>query len=176
MVNSITVNGIITEDFINYKKPSMTLQMPICTFKCNKDAGKPVCQNMELKDASTICMPINSVLEKYYIHNDITKAVCFQGLEPFDSFDELYDFIKEFSSISNDDIVIYTGYMEEEIKDKVNLLIELLKNNTSKCYSKRINTLIIKYGRYIPDDKSHFDEILGVNLASSNQYAKEYSN
>ena len=32
--------------------------------------------------------------------------------------------------------------------------------------------IIIKYGRFIPDQKSHYDEILGVELASNNQYAR----
>jgi len=31
--------------------------------------------------------------------------------------------------------------------------------------------IIIKFGRFIPDQKSHMDETLGVELASPNQYA-----
>jgi hypothetical protein len=32
--------------------------------------------------------------------------------------------------------------------------------------------VIIKYGRYIPNQTPHYDEVLGVNLASDNQYAE----
>ena len=32
--------------------------------------------------------------------------------------------------------------------------------------------IIIKFGRYIPNQKPHYDEVLGVNLASDNQYAE----
>jgi hypothetical protein len=31
--------------------------------------------------------------------------------------------------------------------------------------------IIIKYGRYIPNQTPHYDEVLGVYLASDNQYA-----
>ena len=35
--------------------------------------------------------------------------------------------------------------------------------------------IIVKFGRFIPDQESHYDEVLGVNLASNNQYAKKLS-
>ena len=35
--------------------------------------------------------------------------------------------------------------------------------------------IIIKYGRYIPNQTPHRDEVLGVNLASDNQYAERIS-
>ena len=57
-----------------------------------------------------------------------------------------------------DDIVIYTGYNLNEIEDKVNIL-------------KNYKNIIIKFGRFIPNNKIHYDEILGVYLASDNQYA-----
>ena len=37
------VKGIIDEDFVNYKKPSMYIAMPNCSFKCDKDCGRAVC-------------------------------------------------------------------------------------------------------------------------------------
>jgi len=33
------IKGLIDEDFVNYKKPSMTIMMPYCTFKCDKEYG-----------------------------------------------------------------------------------------------------------------------------------------
>lgn len=35
--------------------------------------------------------------------------------------------------------------------------------------------IIIKFGRFIPNDVEHYDEILGVKLKSNNQYAKRIS-
>jgi hypothetical protein len=35
--------------------------------------------------------------------------------------------------------------------------------------------IIIKYGRFIPNHQPHYDEILGVKLASDNQYAERIS-
>jgi hypothetical protein len=94
---------------------------------------------------------------KRYTHNPISEAIVMQGLEPFDSFDDLVDLIKHFTEASDDDIVIYTGYYEDEIQPYVNKLKADFKN------------IIVKFGRYIPDQQSHYDEVLGVNLASDNQ-------
>jgi len=61
--------------------------------------------------------------------------------------------------VSNDDIVLYTGYNEDEICDKIHLL-------------SQYRNIIVKFGRFIPNQEKHYDEILGVELASPNQYAK----
>ena len=37
---------------------------------------------------------------------------------------------------------------------------------------RKYPNIIIKYGRYIPDQEPHQDEVLGVRLASNNQYAE----
>ena len=34
--------------------------------------------------------------------------------------------------------------------------------------------VIVKYGRFRPNQEPHYDEVLGIKLASINQYAKEY--
>ena len=62
----------------------------------------------------------------------------------------------------DDDIVIYTGYTEEE----------LIENDTFKKVCKYKN-IIIKFGRFIPNQEPHYDEVLGVKLVSDNQYAKK---
>ncbi len=36
------VKGVIFEDTVNYKKISMTVMTPYCSFKCDKECGKPV--------------------------------------------------------------------------------------------------------------------------------------
>ena len=153
------IKGIIDEDFINYRLPAMVIEMPYCSFKCDKECGKSVCQNSELASASDISIKCSSIVERY-INNDITKAIVFQGLEPFDSWEDLLICINTFREKTQDDIVIYTGYTEEEAYFWTMFLKGL--------YDK----IIIKYGRYIPNQQSHFDEVLGVYLASDNQYAK----
>lgn len=157
------IKGIIDEDFVNYKVPSMTINTNECEFKCDKEAGARCCQNGELAMAESISMPIDDMIERY-IENDITKAICFAGLEPFDQFPDLYCFVARFREMyhRDDEIVIYTGYKEEEIWPLVSVL-GVYKN------------IIVKFGRYIPGQEKHFDNVLGVNLASPNQYAKRIS-
>ena len=153
---------IIDEDFVNYKKPSMTVMFPYCSFKCNKECGKEVCHNMHLKDSDVIDMPVDEIVNRY-VNNPISEAIVMQGLEPFDSYDELYSLIYKFTEKSDDDIVIYTGYTEQEIVDKVQGLVMIIE----------ANHLIIKYGRFIPESQSVLDHVLEVTLSSDNQYAKQ---
>ena len=89
------VKNIIFEDFINYKKPSMFIATSKCDFKCDKECGEPVCQNSELAAAPSIEID-NEEIIKRYLNNPITEAIVFGGLESFDTFEELYDFIKLF--------------------------------------------------------------------------------
>jgi hypothetical protein len=159
----MVIKGIIDEDLINYKKPCMVIEMPYCSFKCDKECGLQVCQNSSLANTQNINISTNKLIERY-INNDITKAVCFQGLEPFDSFEDLFSYINILRNYynNNDDIIIYSGYNKDEIIDNINIL-------------KQFPNIIIKFGRFTPNQKSHYDEILGVNLASDNQYAERIS-
>lgn len=157
------LKGIIFDDFTNYKLPCMTLESPFCDFKCDRECGVCVCQNSALAKADTYIFEDSHIIETY-LKDDITKAVVFQGLEPLDNrtFQELLDFIDLFRKFSSDDIVIYTGFKEHEVGSKIDIL-------------KQHKNIIIKFGRFIPDQSSHIDEILGVSLASSNQYARRIS-
>ena len=177
----MVIKGLIDEDFINYKKPSMVIEMPYCNFKCDKEYGQQICQNSELAQAPNIEISTVKLIERY-INNPITKAVVFQGLEPFDSYPEVWDFIYTLRTFYNcdDDIVIYTGYNEDEkifidkcfeVSDKKLNLLEHLS---------RYKNIIIKFGRYNPKKgikykPLKYDEVLGVELASRNQYAKKIS-
>lgn len=152
------IKGLVDEDFINYYLPSMVIAFPSCTFKCDKECGQQVCQNSVLAVSPNIDVDIHKIVKRY-MENPITHSVVCGGLEPMDSFDDLYSFAHELRQYTSDDIVIYTGYYKEEIIDKVNLLNQL-------------GNIVIKYGRYIPNQEKHYDEILGVNLASNNQYAE----
>lgn len=164
------IKGVIDEDFVNYKKPSMVVLFPNCTFKCEKECGKRVCQNSALAQAPNIGIESNlEFLTERYMNNPITKALCFSGLDPIDDFKNMLNMGIIFRMLCDDDIVIYTGYTEEELSemnDDSGTYLEQIKHFLSPC--------VVKYGRYIPDQPSHFDEVLGVNLASNNQYAVRY--
>lgn len=149
------LKGLIDEDFVNYKKPSMFISTYTCSFKCDKECGQAVCQNLPLVSQPTIEVD-NKILIDRYMNNPISKAVVIGGLEPFDDTLDLINYIFDFRSCCDDDIVIYTGYNQDEIIGYIDRIY----------YAKNI---IIKFGRYIPDQQPHYDEVLGVNLASDNQ-------
>ena len=151
------IKGLISEDFVNYKKPAMTIMFPCCNFKC----GTEYCQNSPLAKVKNIELDISDIVIRY-LNNPITESVVMQGLEPFDSWEDSIGLVKQLRESCDDDIVIYTGYNKEEIADKIALL-------------SKYKNIIIKYGRFLYNDKPIFDDILGVTLASSNQYAERIS-
>lgn len=157
------IKQLMFEDFVNYKKPSMFIGTISCGGKCWVEQGLPctTCQNNSLKNATTEVVS-NDTLIKWYLNNRITKAIVFGGLEPFEQFDEMYDFIDRLRHYycCQDTVVIYTGYNPDEISGQ---LIQL----------KRLGNIIVKFGRYVPGQEKHWDEILGVELASPNQFAVE---
>lgn len=155
------LKGIIYEDFVNYKKISMYISFPYCSFKCDKEFGCQICQNGSLANTENINISLDRIVDRY-INNPISEAVVMAGLEPMDSFEELMELISAFRDKTEDDIVIYTGYYKDEILDKVDEL-------------SSFKNIIIKFGRFIPYQERHYDKVLGVYLASDNQYAERVS-
>lgn len=159
------LKGIIFEDFVNYKKPSMVLEFPYCDFKCDKECGEAMCQNSALINEPDIEVPIDEIIQQY-IGNPITEAIVCQGLEPVKSWGDVVFLIESLRNkyTCHDDFVIYTGFTEKELTDSK--LVEDVK---------KFDNVIIKYGRFKPYQKIHYDNVLGVNLASDNQYAVKIS-
>ena len=151
------------EDFTNYKKPSMYIAFPSCTFKCERECGQKMCQNSSLVQAPTLEISVKSIVNKY-INNPITSAVVIGGLEPFDSDEDLLTLITYLRVSTQDNIVIYTGYTKEEIQDR-----QIYQ------YLLKAKNIIIKFGRFIPNQQSHYDDVLGIELVSDNQYAEVIS-
>lgn len=154
------VRGIEIEDFINYKSPSMFIAIGICDWKCCVEGGfdTSVCQNSSLAQAKEQDVDITFIYNNYMC-NPITEAIVIGGLEPFTQFKDIFNLIKYFrENHCNDKFIIYTGYYPNEIKEEINSL-------------KQFDNIIIKFGRYIPNRTEKFDKILGIKLASDNQYA-----
>lgn len=169
------IKGITDECFSDYSSPAMYIAFPKCSFKCDKENGDKFCQNSKLALEPTLEVDKEELIKRY-LSNPLTYAIVCGGLEPFDSELDLLPFVdclrRQFKC--NDPVVIYTGYTEEEIttghwgngtpEEQINYFNSLIA----------YGNIIIKYGRYIPYQDAHYDTILGVYLASPNQYAKRY--
>lgn len=155
------LKGIIDYDCTNYKEPVLTLEFPFCDFKCDKLNGCQICQNNSLVKEPTIEISLKTIWELYK-QNPLTKGFCLQGLEPLDSIDDVLNFIKYIrgNNFCNDPIIIYTGYNKEEVTKFIYQITDF-------------DNIIIKWGRFIKGQNLHYDRILGVNLASDNQYAEK---
>lgn len=154
------IKGLTDEDFVNYKKPSMVIATSKCDFKCDRDCGEGCCQNSPLARAKSISVSDDDIILRY-MANDITSAIVFAGLEPFEQFWEVFDFIKKLRNDYHcrDTVVIYTGFNKTEISQMVDALIPL-------------GNIIIKFGRFVPHQEKKYDDVLGIYLASPNQYAE----
>lgn len=159
----IRLKSIMDENFQDYKKPSMMLVVCNCDWKCLIEKGLDIsiCQNSQLASQKDIEILSDKIIDRYN-NNSITSSIVIGGLEPFLQFDEIINFVQQFRNNSIDDIVIYTGYYPEEIQNKLELL-------------KQYSNIIIKFGRYIQDSISRYDEVLGITLASENQFAVKIS-
>ena len=154
------VRGIVVEDFCNYKVPSMFIVSTKCDWKCCIEIGANIslCQNEPL-----VSTPITDIADSdivdMYLGNNITKAIVVGGLEPMLQFEEIDALISALRSRGcNDPFVIYTGYYPEELQTELDRL--------------RGRNVIVKFGRFIPNIGSRFDELLGVVLSSKNQFAR----
>ena len=130
-----------------------------------------MCQNSELAHQQSYSIGVRTLVKRY-LTNPITKAIVISGLEPFDTPEMLYDIVLGFRDIGvMDDIVIYTGYTEDELS------LDDSGRQTVAAYNwlKHYPNIYVKFGRFVPGQTPHFDEVLGVKLASDNQYGKKVS-
>lgn len=159
------VKTIVDEDFVNYRKPSMFIGTISCGGKCCLEGGFPlsVCQNDGWRGSAPIDIQ-DEVIVKRYLQNQITHAIVLGGLEPMEQSDEVLALIKTLREDfdCHDDVVIYTGYYPDEVTAILDKL-------------QAFDNIVVKFGRYVPNMKTRFDEVLGVHLASENQYAVRIS-
>jgi hypothetical protein len=163
MSANITIKEIRDEDFTSYKKPVMVLGFSRCSWKCERECGMRVCQNGALAQAPDRIIGVKTIVNRY-INNPITSAIIMAGLEPFDSEEDLQILITYLRVATQDDIVIYTGYTKEEVQNR-----EIYQ------YLLNAKNIIIKFGRFVPNQQPHYDKVLGIKLASDNQKAERIS-
>lgn len=155
------LKNILDEDFVNYKKPCMFLATCYCDWKCCIADDSCHCQNSDLAMSPSIRISKADIVKRY-LSNSISESIVIAGLEPMLQIDDILELISLFRAETEDDIVIYTGYYEDEIIDEI------------KALSKYSN-IIVKFGRYISGQEGHFDETLGVSLVNKEQYARKIS-
>lgn len=159
------VKAVVDEDFTNYKRAAMFIGTISCGGKCCIEAGIPlsVCQNDGWRSCAPITISDEELCSRYQ-NNPLTSAIVFGGLEPMEQFNELFSFLHTLREdfCCYDDVVIYTGYDADEIMQQIDAL-------------KQYRNITIKFGRYKPGEQPHFDDVLGVWLASGNQYANKIS-
>lgn len=122
-----------------------------------------MCQNSPIAQLPTIDIP-NEEIFRRYVSDPITQAIVIGGLEPLLQEEEVLSLVEYFRSHDcMDDIVIYTGYYRHEVLPFIDKL----------CVFENI---IVKFGRFIPYKNKRYDAVLGVDLASDNQYAERIEN
>lgn len=160
------VKTIRDEDYSSYKEVSMLIAFPNCSFKCCTDMGRSVsmCQNSPIARLPSVDIRIPEIITRYR-RNVITHSIVCGGLEPMDSFKDIFHLLSVFRYLEDcpDPFIIYTGYTEMEVEPQIH------------CLAARFSNVIVKFGRYIPGQLPHMDPLLGVMLASPNQYAKKIS-
>lgn len=149
MLKALFVNDV---DVVNYKEASCFIG---AGYTCSR--GCPGCQNEELKHSIPAQVDASRIALNYE-KMPITHAIVFGGLEPLEDLENLKLWVNIFRFITDDMIIIYTGVEidSDELKEAAKYLAEY-------------PNIIFKAGSYIDGHEPHFDELLGVKLASDNQ-------
>lgn len=158
------VKDIVDTDFTNYKVISMFIPSVCCDWKCctEQNLAKSTCQNSPIAKQKNVEVSAEDLFSRYSA-NPITQAIVFGGLEPMLQIAEVIEVIEYFRDHGCvDPFIIYTGYYPEEVELEIQEL-------------KRYPNIIVKFGRFVPDSQSVDDPVLGVTLASNNQYAVKIS-
>lgn len=158
------LKDIIFEDFVNYWRPSMFVICGNCDGKCWVERGLPptTCQNHGLNKLKDIYVSSDNLIRQY-LNNPIVNSIVFGGLEPMTVFDDIYNFTEKLRATGClDDVVIYTGFYPDEIEEQLKKISPL-------------GNIIFKFGRYVPGDEPHYDDVLGIKLASNNQWGEKIS-
>lgn len=150
LVKTLFINDC---DIVNYKEACMFIG---AGYSCSR--GCPNCQNEALKGTKPHLTRGERIVEDY-MNLPITHAIVFGGLEPLEDLDNLTEWIRLFRDKTDDPIIIYSGDPPKSPR-VINAVTRL----------KRYKNIIFKLGEYHMGQKPHYDELLGVKLASDNQH------
>lgn len=151
------LKAIVHEDYTNYRLPAMLLGVCYCDFKCCREDRNSYCQNSPVFMMPTFEMSDEEIV-RAYLDNPLTHAVVIAGLEPFyQQTEEVLSFAETFRKATPDDIVIYTGYYPDEVREPLERL-------------RPLGNIYLKFGRFRAGDSPHLDAVLGVELANREQY------
>lgn len=139
-------------DIVNYKTGCLYMGVG---YTCSR--GCKGCQNDSLKGEKALEVDPDKVVQDY-LDMPVTHAIVFAGLEPLEDLENLILWCRAFRDKTDDPIIIYTG--AEVDSDELLNAANWLRN---------FKNIIFKAGMYLDDQESHYDELLGVNLASNNQ-------
>ena len=111
------------------------------------------CMSPEMQPYEGVEIPVDNVLAKLPSCLSI-DGLTISGGEPFDQPEAVYEIVRWFHRLYSDDVLIYTGYLYEELLQKHNEHIDWLLNNIAALVD----------GPYIPEQ----DNGLGLK-GSQNQ-------
>ena len=91
------IKGLVDEDFVNYKLPSMFISTCSCDWKCCTEANIPIetCQNCALAQSETYEISVEELYQRY-INNPISESIVIGGLEPAKQMNEVNDLVEYF--------------------------------------------------------------------------------
>ena len=149
----------IKETFNDFLSPSLLVAVKKCDYKCCKEANIAIstCHNYSLDLEKEIDIK-NEYLFNKFINNKFVESLGFAGKEPMLDiyFYDIEKYIEYHRKFDNSPIFIYTGYYENEIIEKINIL-------------KKYENIYIKIGRFIPNKQSYKDDLTGVILSNKEQ-------
>lgn len=163
------VRKLLTERFQDYKFPCMYISACWCDWKCCPD-HPDICQNSPVARMPIKDIPDDEILDLYE-SDPITQAIVIAGLEPLIQANEVIGLIRRAVERNiRTTFIIYTGYTADEAQAAG--FHDML---CTTGFGSGVN-VVIKYGRFIPGRQPHLDSLLGVELVSDNQYARQIEN
>ena len=150
-------------DCVNNKDITFNIAAGVsCSFKCCPEHPE-ICQNNPLCQQRVKHVFISKLVNQY-VRQKLASSITIQGLEPLDNLIELLWFLWYLRKQTSDAVFVWTGYTEEEAEWFIKVIKDL-----------NLDNIFIKFGRFVLNGEPRFDDVLGVVLASSNQYCKKIS-
>lgn len=138
-------------------------RLVIWTNGCNKRCKGCVSKRLQTINEKTE-MDIILTLDEFNL--DSIDGVTISGGEPFIQIDELQKVIQYLKNKNINDILVYTGYLYEELKQQNNLKINYILENISVLIDG-------EYVEYLNDEKSNIKGSINQKIYFFDQRLKE---